>query len=196
MTSARTCVICQEPLDDASKSSRRRRADSRTCSKSCRTALWRQRKNAELLGLSVTSDTYEPPASDPHLGRSYSHDVFHNQWSRDERAQAPKSQRQLDLEARQRRNPGPLDPELAEIYMAHEIAQERLEQEAIERAQDGAYSPEDPLVAASRGSMTRRAQLDRGTTKRASRWMRPGHDPEAPQVIDMPYGRNTPRHLL
>jgi hypothetical protein len=196
MASQRNCVVCGDPLNDGHPA----RDNQVTCGRNCRKALSRARKNGTLPGTSVTTDSLEryimPDRSRERA--SEGDERFYQEFALYEQGEAPKSQRQIELEALQKRNQGPVLPELAEIYRAQADERERLEAEAAARAYEDAYVPEDPLnpTTKGKGDIGKRGQAARQANRRAAGIKRAtGFGPAGAPVIE-PINRNTPRWMM
>ncbi len=166
MSAVKLCVICNKPLDDGE----RRRSDAVTCSRACRTALWRARRKVRREGggrfVRVTRDSYgsaasfEPPASPTasFLVQSRADDRFRAQLVNAAAMSQPLSPEEEAAVAWQRRNPGVLHPLMAQRLDADA---ERREREAAETSHQPVLKPENPLDPASLGSLAIRARYDR-----------------------------------
>jgi hypothetical protein len=211
MSAVSACIVCSRPLDD----DRKRRADATTCSRACRTALWRARRKIRREGgvpyVGVSGDgsatlaRYDPPAS-PALSPSDAR--FARQLRQlEESARLPTGEDRR-LRRLQRANPGVLLEPYRQRMIEAALRAQAAEEEAIRASapmavQDVIHNP-DPTVIARRGMASRHA--NRHLTGDPSSWAGqppsgpsgsaryPGTAPEA-DMISAP-GRNAPRWML
>ncbi len=209
MSGVNFCVVCERPLDDDG----RRRSDAVTCSKRCRTALWRARRRIRRDGgvpfVSVTRDGYgsltsfEPPASLGESRWSQADDRFHSQLTLHEKAALTREEEAAV--AWQKRNPGPLHPLLQQRLLDADAERRRREDE--EASHHRPLKVETPLDPSSHGSLARRAMQSRAINKPVDPYahiLRPGHQPGPPrypgapeaEMTDSPWGRTTPRSAI
>jgi predicted nucleic acid-binding Zn ribbon protein len=206
MPAVTLCVICEKPLDD----DRRRRADAVTCSKRCRTALWRARRKARRNGgvppAGVTRDGYGSALDDDRAIER-----FYRQLEQHREASQPLSQEELAALDHMRRNPGVLHP-----LLAARLVEAETERRQRELAESASHEPpikvEDPFDPTSQGSLARRAIESRNANRRYAAdpnmyALRPGLSglPSGPsrypgdleaEMTDAPWGRSTPRSSI
>lgn len=160
MSAVSLCVICEKPLDEE----RRRRSDAVTCSKRCRTALWRARRKARRNGgvplAGATRDGYGTAASfEPPRPGAFAADRaeerFRAQLSRQTVASHPLTAEERELLAVQGRNPGVLIPALRDKYLEREL--ERIRRESAETSQFQPLRVENQFDPSTYGSVARRA---------------------------------------
>lgn len=204
MSAVRSCVVCEKPLDD----DKRPRADTATCSKRCRTALWRTRRKIRREGgvpfVSVTRDGYggvasfEPPRPS-FLTGSRADERFRRQLARGKPGHFPTAEERQLLQ-RQRRNGGVMLPQLQQRLLDHEYERRRVE--AADH--QAAIKVEDPLDPSSRGSLAHRAIQSRNRNRPQAPGLHvlrpPGRQSGAPwddlpSMADSPQ-RNTPRWAM
>ena len=167
MSAISVCVVCSRPLDD----DRRRRSDARTCSRACRTALWRARRKIRRDGgvpyVGVTADGYpavasfKPPASPGEIADSR----FRVQLSQHEEATRPLTDEERQERSRlrdlMRRNPGVLLPPLHDRLIENSRKAQALEEASVIRAKpvkvEDRLDPDDRTVVARRGQASRAA---------------------------------------
>ena len=215
MSAVKLYVICDKPLDD----DRRRRSDAVTCSKRCRTALWRARRRISGDGgvpfVSVTRDGYgtltrfDPPASPSEslLRRSHADDRFYSQLSHYEETRRPLTAEDRAIRDHIRRNPGVAHPVLVARWVESERERQRLEDAERERSQplkvQDRFTNPDPGVIGRRGMASRQANrhltgdpyIGRPYTGPTSGPPRYPSAIEA-EMIDAPWGRSTPRSAI
>ena len=196
----RSCVVCEKPLDD----DKRPRADAVTCSKRCRTALWRTRRKIRREGgvrfVSVTRDGYggvasfEPPRPS-FLTGSRADERFRRQLASEGVRAQPLTAEERALLALQRRNPGRMLPELQRKLLDRE--HERHLHEIAEN-HHAAIKVEDRFDPSSWGSLAHRASQSRpvngkpvNPSMHALRPGQSGHRPigDIPECIDAPWSR-------
>ena len=203
MPAVTLCVICEKPLDD----DRRRRADAVTCSKRCRTALWRARRKARrtsgIPSGGVTRDAsasaagFEPPRPGA-LAADRAGERFRRQLSLHVEAEKPLTAEERAIREHMRRNPGVLHPVLAARWAEAEA--ERREREAAESAShEPPLKPENPFDPSSQGSLACRAIASRNTNRRYAAGpnmhvLRPGLSgphplDDSPECTDAPWSR-------
>ena len=219
MSAVASCVVCSRPLDD----DRKRRADAVTCSRACRTALWRARRKIRRDGgvpyIGVTSDgspavaRFDPPASP---ATSPSEARFRAQMDHLEEAARPLTDEERHDRARvrdlMRRNPGVLLPPLHDRLIQNsrkaQAAEDEIRASVPMAVQDVIHNP-DPTVIARRGMMSRQANrhmladpnayVDRPQSgpypgRQSGPPSRYPHTPEN-TMLNTP-GRNTPRWAM
>ena len=209
MPAVSSCVICGKPLDD----DRKRRSDAVTCSRACRTGLWRARKrilrNGGVPGLSVTRDgsptvaSFEPP---PSVATSPSDTRFAAQLAQLEEAARPLTDAEQRERSRardlQRRNVGVLVPWYRDRLIGNARRAQAIEEVESHHpgqlaVQDPIHNP-DPTVVARRGITSRHA--NRHVTADPNAYVdqpypgpqtRPARYPRAPEaeMIDAPWSR-------
>lgn len=204
------CVICQRPLDD----DRKRRSDAVTCSRACRTALWRARRKIRRDGgvpfVSVTRDgsgslvSFEPPASPGEglLSRSQADARFHSQAALQDEGAITLTRAER---AWQSRNPGVMHPAVQQRLLDRELARRR--REAEEAASHGVIKVEIPSDPASHGSVAKRGMQSRRANRPVDpyeRLLSPGRLPGPTRypgameadMTDAPWARSTPRSAI
>lgn len=182
MDDGRQCLQCGGPMDN-------RRSDAVFCRQRCRR---RYRRRAE-------SSNYAPPppGTSGVLAQSRADETFRRQLANEGIRAMPLTDEERDLLARQRRNPGPLLPELQKLLLDREL--ERREREAAEYASHQPIKVEDPIDPSSQGSLARRAIASRNANRRYAadpnmhvlRPGQPGPHPldDLPECIDAPWSR-------
>ena len=182
MDDGRQCLQCGGPMDN-------RRSDAVFCRQKCRR---RYSRRAE-------SSNYAPPPSGTSgvLAQSRADETFRRQFANEGIRAMPLTDEERDLLARQRRNPGPLLPELRDKLLEHEL--ERMRREAAEYSQFQPLKPENPFDPSSQASLARRAIASRNANRRYAadpnmHVLRPsqsGPDPldDLSECIDAPWAR-------
>lgn len=204
--SPESCAWCRGPLTPGNPGRARRGRARLTCSNRCRKAYNRDLKASRssnyVPGHIVTPPDAayaEPPARRENPSARYDAD---GRWRSQYAAEAVRSKPLTDYERsllmKQRRNPGPLIPELAQIQRDRAEEQQRLE--ALERSQHQPLKVEDRLDPSSQGSLARRARYDRSRNRPAdphASILRPGPGrsgphpwDDDPQCLEWPAGRN------
>ena len=199
----RLCGWCHEPMNDTT---RRRRKDAVTCSSRCRKALSRDTKQARS-GNSVRARRATPgdvPYDEPpRPGASFyqaslGDERFHRQRAQEDTRAIPLTDYERILLDRQRRNPGPLIPELAKIQLDRAIEQQR--REAEEHGRHDPIKVQDQFDPGTRDHVARRGLLSRNRQSKPAdpnlRVLRPpgqsGHGPRAGEAecIQAPWSRS------
>lgn len=171
---------CGEPMEN-------RRLDAIFCRQKCKRRYYRR----------SPASNYEPrPAGTAGvLAESRADATFRAQLASHQVASQPLTDEEHILLARQKRNPGPLLPELQQRLLDHEYERRRREED---EAYDRAIMVEDPLDPSSLGSMQRRASQSRRVNGKpvdpnmhALRPGQSGHRPvdDIPECIDAPWSR-------
>ena len=204
MSALSFCAVCDRPLDD----DRKRRSDAVTCSRACRTALWRARRKIRRDGgvpyVNATSDghgsiaAFEPPASVLSDSRFRAHLEASQAATREPTAEDRRVRRL------QRANPGVLLEPLRQRLIANGLRARALEEAEPHHpgriaVQDAIHNP-DPTVVARRGHASRQANrhitgdpnayVDKPYTGPRSGPSRYPGAPEA-EMTDAPWGRST-----
>jgi predicted nucleic acid-binding Zn ribbon protein len=160
----RRCAWCHDPMDDTT----RRRKHAVTCSNRCRKALSREAKrhrgsNSIQSGSVTTGDApyVEPPrpGETDSYGAWLAGERFRAQLAHHVATSQPLTDQEKELLSRQRRNPGPLLPELAQLQI--DRAREQQRRELAEYASHQPIKVEDRLDPSSQGSVARRARESR-----------------------------------
>ena len=183
MDDDRRCAQCGQSLKD-------RRPEAVFCRQKCKRRFYRQ----------AASSNYQPPlpGTSSFQTDSRADATFRAQLASHQIASQPLTDYEKTLLQRQKRNPGPLLPELAKIQLDRAIELQR--REAEEYARLDPLKVEDPLDPSTRDHVARRAILSRSRQGKPVdpnlRALRPsprrGYDPGLPETIDSP-NRNTPR---
>jgi hypothetical protein len=186
------CMQCGKPLEG-------KRRGALFCKDRCRKRFDRWQKK-------VGAEGYDPPISRTSaLIESRADRAFRAALASEGVRAQPLTDEERQLLARQRRNPGPLLPELQQIALNHEY--ERMRLETAEAARADPIRPQSQLDPSTYGHLARRAVQSR------SRSSKPGHPdlralrPAAPgpsryprdieaEMTDAPWGRNTPRSAM
>ena len=204
MSTMKSCVVCDRPLDD----DRKRRADAVTCSTRCRTALWRARRKMRRDGGSATGDAYAVQAELSAISRADGR--FYDQLRRYEEATRAPSAEDIRLRDHMRRNLGVLAEPLRQRLIENTLRAQALEEAEMHdtgriAVEDPIHFP-DPTVVGRRGQASRRANRHlvgdpnafvknpvTGPLPGPPRY--PAIAPEA-EMVDAPWGRNTPRSAI
>ena len=178
------CMQCGKPLEG-------KRRGALFCKDRCRKRFDRWQKKA-------VSDGYDPPVSrTSSINESRADDTFRRQLASAATRTLPLTDEERILLARQKRNPGPLMPELAKIQLDRAV--ELQQREIAEAARANPLRVQDQLDPTTYGHLARRAILSRSRQSKPQdpnlRVLRPpvepGHGPwdEEPQCIQAPWSR-------
>jgi hypothetical protein len=186
---------------------KRRRKGALTCGNRCRKALSRdakRRRQSNYTDAGSVTPAGVPYAEPPRPGESDSYGSlladarFRSQLANEGIRAMPLTDEERDLLARQRRNPGVLLPELAQLQV--DRAEEQQRRELAETSQYEMIKPENPLNPESIGSLARRARESRQANRHLATnpdayILRPGHQSgphpwdDEPECITAPWSR-------
>ena len=189
MDDERRCVQCGDPLGS------NRRPEAIFCrGQKCKRRYYRRQQESK----------YDPPSpgTSSVVTESRADARFRAAVASHEVASQPLTDYEKTLLQRQKRNPGPLIPELAKIQLDRALELQR--REAEEYARLDPLKVEDPHDPGTRDHVARRAQQSRSRQSKPAdpdvRALRPAPRPgpypgDLPQVITGP-SRNTPRWMM